>query len=98
MKMVTINELKQLNRPIIIDVREPDEYELGKIPNAINIPLDEMLDNHEKYLSQDRKYYIYCETSLRSSRACDFLSDFGYDVYLIDGGFKAWVKENGQKQ
>lgn len=98
MKKISIREINQLPNPTIIDVRETYEYEMGNIPNSRNIPLDDLIDNPEKYLNHDEKYYIYCETSFRSSRVCDFLSDFGYNVYLIDGGYKAWITENGQKK
>jgi rhodanese-related sulfurtransferase len=95
-KKITVEELAKLNAPIIIDVRESYEYEIGHIPNALNIPLDEIIDNYEKFLKTDTKYYIYCETSLRSSRVCDLLYDLGYDVNLIIGGYKDWLVFNSK--
>jgi len=93
-KTINVEELLKLNNPLIIDVREPYEFELGGLPKAINIPVDILLDDCERYLKTDKQYYIYCETSLRSSRVCEFLSDLGYDVYLIEGGYKAWLALN----
>lgn len=96
-KKISFHDLQKINNPTIIDVREPYEFELGNVPNSINIPNDTLLDNYEKYLKIDKKYYIYCETSLRSSRIVEFLSDLGYDVYLIEGGYKEWLTLNNIK-
>jgi rhodanese-related sulfurtransferase len=96
-KKIKLLELSKLENPILIDVREPYEFELGGLPKAINIPVDMLLDNYEKYLKLGKPYYIYCETSLRSSRVCEFLADLGYDVYLIEGGYKGWLAANNVK-
>ena len=93
-KKIRVEQLLSLNNPTIIDVREPYEFELGSIPGAINIPIETLLDNYEKYLKLNKQYYLYCETSLRSSRACEFLFDLGYDVYLIEVGYKRWLSLN----
>ncbi|MFA5410233.1 MAG: rhodanese-like domain-containing protein [Bacilli bacterium] len=95
-KTITIEELLKTRDALIIDVREPNEFELGNIPNSINIPAGILLDNCEKYLKPNVRYYLYCETSLRSSRACEFLSDMGYDVYLIEGGYKGFLAQTKQ--
>ncbi|MDD4298462.1 MAG: rhodanese-like domain-containing protein [Bacilli bacterium] len=93
-KRITFAELQKRPHPYIIDVREPEEFKLGHVPTAINIPVEDLLDNCEHYLTSNRKYYIYCETDLRSSRICEFLADLGYDVYLIEGGYKEWLAIN----
>lgn len=90
-KRIKPSTLDKTFHPNIIDVREPSEFQAGNIPNSINIPVDILLDNYEKYLKIGIPYYIYCETSLRSSRVCEFLSDLGYDVYLIENGYKGWL-------
>lgn len=93
-KKIKLAELLALADANIIDVREPYEFELGGLPKAINIPVGTILDNYDKYLKINKQYYIYCETSLRSTRVCEFLSDLGYDVYLIEGGYKGWLAAN----
>lgn len=90
-KKIEPEDLSKLKDPFIIDVRETYEFELGSIPGAVNMPVGMLIDNCEKYLKKDKPYYIYCETSLRSSRACEFLADLGYDVYRLDGGYKGWL-------
>jgi len=90
-KKIKPEELSKIKDPFIIDVREPYEFELGSIPGAVNMPVGILLDNCERYLKNNKQYYIYCETSLRSSRACEFLADLGYDVCLLEGGYKGWL-------
>lgn len=98
-KRIKPSTLDSLFHPTIIDVREPFEFQTGNIPGSINIPVDILLDNYEKHLKISIPYYIYCETSLRSSRVCEFLADLGYDVYLIENGYKGWLAtKNDMKQ
>jgi rhodanese-related sulfurtransferase len=91
---ITISDLLKIKNPCIIDIREPHEVRSGKIPTAINIPIGTLLDNCDKYLNMNERYYIYCETSLRSERACEFLKDLGYNVCLIEDGYKGWLSYN----
>lgn len=93
-KKISPYDLSKIINPLIIDVREPNEFQEGNIPGSINIPLDQILDNYEKYLNINKTYYIYCETSLRSSRVCELLTDLGYDAILIEGGYKGWLQAN----
>jgi len=90
-KKIRINDFITLINPFILDVREPYEYQTGNIPRSINIPIDILLNNHEKYLYKNQPYYLYCETGLRSGRACEVLSNLGYDVYSIEGGYRNWL-------
>jgi rhodanese-related sulfurtransferase len=93
-KKISIYDLSKLKNPTIIDVRDKDEYEIGHITNALNIPFDDLLIKCEKILDINKEYYIYCEFGLRSSRICEFLDDLGYNVNMIDGGYKEWVSLN----
>jgi rhodanese-related sulfurtransferase len=93
-KKISISDLLKLNNLTIIDVRDRDDYELGHMTNAINIPFDDLLIRCEKLLDVNKEYYIYCEYGLRSSRICEFLSDLGYNVNIIDGGYKEWCPLN----
>ena len=91
-KKIDVIDLLTLQNPYVIDVREPNEFKMGHIKDAINIPVNEIIENYEKYLYKGREYYIYCETNIRSSSVCKFLSGLGYDVILLDGGYKEWTK------
>ncbi len=74
----------------LLDVRTPDEYELGTIESAINIPLDE-LRNHIKELPADQKIIVFCGVGLRAHVACRILMQHGFnEVYNLSGGLKTY--------
>lgn len=80
------NEGKQLN---IIDVREVEEVEEGKIPTAINIPLG-LLEFRMHELDKTKEYIMVCRSGGRSGRATQFLCGQGYQVTNMIGGMLAW--------
>ena len=68
---------------IILDVRESDEYYLGHIKNAINIPVEdiETID-----LDKNKTIYVYCASGTKSKTATNKLLDMGYsNVYDMGG-------------
>lgn len=71
----------------IIDIRDSYSYNLEHVYNAINIPMNELLSNVNKYLNKNEKYYIYCKSGIRSKKTCDLLSTLGYDVVNVLDGF-----------
>ncbi|MEA5480593.1 rhodanese-like domain-containing protein [Pseudanabaena galeata UHCC 0370] len=76
-----VEELKSLmadHQALLVDVREPSEYQLGHIPNAINIPLRTISRNLSKILS-DRPVVLYCSTGYRSSMGVMTLHLLNYD-------------------
>ena len=81
---------------LVVDVREPDEFRSGHIPNAINIPLGALpgrLKEIEKY--KDKAILLNCRTSQRSARAALMLRKQGYTTaHILGGGILAWQKEN----
>lgn len=96
MKEITAKELEQKlkNGEIvnIIDVREEEEIAFGKIPSTRHIPLGQIPDRHSE-LDKDQPYYMVCRSGARSSSACAFLEDNGYDVTNISGGMMNWEGE-----
>lgn len=77
---------------ILIDVRTPQEYQQGKIENAINIAVD-ILPGKLGELSEykDKKVLLYCLSGARSASAARFLSGSGFTkVYNLSGGIMAW--------
>lgn len=78
----------------VIDVREPDEYQAGHIPGAINIPrglLEFRLSNSTELAARDLNLMLYCKTSGRAALAARSLADMGYlQVRSIQGGYDAW--------
>ncbi|WP_026907064.1 rhodanese-like domain-containing protein [Paucisalibacillus globulus] len=84
-----VNSGEQVN---IIDVREDDEVAMGKIPGARHIRLGDLEDNLDK-LNKNEHYYMICRSGGRSTMACEFLMDHGYDVTNMVGGMLAWEDE-----
>ena len=55
---ISVEHLKRLNNPNLIDIRSIEKYNSKHIMNAVNIPLEELLIRPQKYLSKNEKYYI----------------------------------------
>ena len=91
-KIVHWHELDEaeLSRSFILDVRQPDEFKLGKIEGAKNIPLNS-LRNRLKELPREGRIIVYCAAGLRAYLACRILSQNGFpEVYNLSGGYKTY--------
>ncbi|MGB0224904.1 MULTISPECIES: rhodanese-like domain-containing protein [unclassified Marinobacterium] len=81
---------------IVIDVREPAEYEQGHLSGAINIPrglLEFKIGGMPALESRDTNIVIYCKTSGRAALAAASLAEMGYlNVTSIAGGYDGWVE------
>lgn len=85
-------ELQQtdLSKVTLVDVRTADEYSLGKIPGAINVPLDELRERMSD-IPTNKPVYVYCGVGLRGYLASCILKDNGYqDVRNLIGGIKTY--------
>jgi len=77
----------------IIDVREADELEGGKIEGSINMPLGLTIRNAKKKQIEDmrgKKICTYCGTGYRGNIAADELNKEEFDAVTLDGGFASW--------
>ncbi len=77
---------------LAVDVREPQEYMLGHVPGAINLPLGSIAARIAE-LPRDREVVLVCNTGNRSSLAAQLLLREGYDgakVANLEGGTSAW--------
>lgn len=75
---------------LIIDVRTSDEFAKGSIPNAINIPVDE-IRNRLSEISKNKKIHLYCQAGLRGYIAQRILVQTGYEkVSNLSGGYQLW--------
>ncbi|HHZ8026894.1 TPA: rhodanese-like domain-containing protein [Enterococcus faecalis] len=74
----------------IIDVREEMEYQLGHVPQAINLPLSTLTENYQQ-LDKKQPYYLICQMGSRSAQACAFLSQQGYQATNVLGGTSGWL-------
>jgi NADPH-dependent 2,4-dienoyl-CoA reductase/sulfur reductase-like enzyme/rhodanese-related sulfurtransferase len=73
--------------PLIVDVREPDEYSLGHWPDAINLPLPQLRSRLQE-LPRDREIWLYCGVGQRSYYATRILLQNGFRAHNLSGGFK----------
>jgi rhodanese-related sulfurtransferase len=75
----------------ILDVREDDEFTLGRAAGALHIPLGQLPERIEE-LDPDTDYYVICRTGGRSMRASDFMVNRGYSAINVAGGSGAWLE------
>lgn len=77
------------NGGLLIDVREPIEREMGSIKGSVNIPLGD-IRQHLNELPKDQTIYVSCQVGLRGYLAARILSEHGYHVKNLDGGWKTY--------
>ena len=77
--------------PVILDVREPDEYAAGHLPGALSLPQSEVA-LHLDDLDRNRPYLVACAGGVRSLRVTHYLHWAGFDVTSLDGGTAAWAE------
>src|SRR5262245_48151670 len=89
------DELRRRPGAVVLDVREPDEYEQGAIPGAVHIPrgtLESSVEN--RIVDKSAPVIIHCASGVRSAFAAKTLTDMGYqDVASMTGGFNKWNDE-----
>jgi rhodanese-related sulfurtransferase len=76
----------------LVDVRADHEWEAGRIPGAVHVPLAE-LDERTGEIDQDRPVVLYCRGGTRSSMAAEALAAAGYDAAKLSGGIVGWEEE-----
>jgi sulfur-carrier protein adenylyltransferase/sulfurtransferase len=80
---------------LLLDVREPDEYEQGAVPGSVHIPrghLESQIEN--RVPDHERQLVVMCAGGTRSAFAAKTLAELGYhDVVSVDGGFNKWKDE-----
>lgn len=86
----TVENLRQQEDVLILDVREDWEYNDGHIPNAVLVPLG-TIPNRLGEIPRDKTVIAVCRSGNRSSQATNFLREQGFEnVHNMVGGMKAW--------
>jgi molybdopterin/thiamine biosynthesis adenylyltransferase/rhodanese-related sulfurtransferase len=95
---VTVQDMKQaLDNPglniKVVDVREPDEYEIAHVQGVPLLPLSQIGQRFTE-LDPNQQYYLHCKAGVRSMKALQFLREQGFK-YLksVKGGIGAWSDE-----
>ena len=91
----TADEARHADRAVLLDVREPDEYEQGAVPGALHIPRGNLESNIEgRVPDRSTPLLVMCAGGVRSAFAAKTLDELGYtDVVSIAGGFNRWKDE-----
>ena len=74
----------------LVDVREPYEWDAGRIAGARHVELERLASEAES-LDRDRPVLFYCRTGDRSGMAAQAFREAGYDAYNLAGGIAAWA-------
>ena len=77
---------------LLLDVREDNEWESGRAPDATHVALNEVPDHLDEF-SKDRLIVCVCRSGARSGRAAKFLVEQGRDAVNLEGGMLAWNAE-----
>ena len=82
---------QQQHDAMVVDVREPSEYEKARIPGAVSIPQADLATRLDE-IPKDREILVVCASGMRSLRSAQFLHAVGYErVTNLDGGTNGWV-------
>jgi len=83
-------ELLEKGEVKLIDVREPQEWTQGRIPNATLVPLMTLLSQPREFIQEDGVIF-YCKEGIRSALACEVAAAIGRtNIYNLEGGITAW--------
>jgi|CXWL01.1.fsa_nt_gi adenylyltransferase/sulfurtransferase len=82
-------KLDKKEKFILLDVREPHEYEIAKIAGSTLIPLGALPERYTE-LDKNTKLIVHCKMGGRSARAVSLLLEKGYDATNVAGGINAW--------
>lgn len=87
-----LHTLEKKKKPfLLLDVRQPEEYNQGHIQSAVLLPLDN-LPQHFKELPKKKKIVVYCRSGKRSAQAVSFLRTHGYtNAISLSGGYMEWL-------
>ena len=91
----TASEKIESNQVVVLDVREPDEFEQGALKNVVHIPRGHLEAQVEsKIVDKNSPVIVYCAGGVRSAFAAKTLQDLGYaNVLSMAGGFGKWKDE-----
>lgn len=99
---MTVQELKQLiesgaNDFVLLDVRNPNEYEIARIPGSVLVPLPDIESGEGvakvKELLNGHRLIAHCKMGGRSAKALGILKEAGIEGTNVKGGITAWSRE-----
>ena len=93
-----VREMQERNETVVyLDVREPNEWNLGRIPRAIHLPRGNLEGKVEGMIDRHQKVVIYCARGNRSALAALTMQQMGYeDVCSMSKGIQGWAEIGGE--
>lgn len=97
---INVNEMKEMveqGEAVIIDVRNPNEYQSGHVPGSTLIPVNSVFQRRDE-LPPDKKIIFVCSVGQRSALAAEMAAAGGLPadrLYNLEGGTDAWTKAGG---
>ena len=88
-----LEEVRDVKRAVLLDVRNADEFGQGHIPGAVNIPVDSIDKISGKVKKKDTPIYSYCLSGARSGKAVAALKAMGYTNVTNIGGINRYKGE-----
>ncbi len=82
---------------VFLDVREPNEWNLGRIPGAIHLPRGNIESKVEGMIDRSKRVIVYCARANRSALTADTMQQMGYEnVASMSEGFGGWIAAGGE--
>lgn len=82
--------------PVFLDVRDPQEWNLFRIPGAVHVPLGALGERASGSVDAARRIIVYCARGNRSALAANALQEMGYgDVASLAQGIRGWMEAGG---
>ena len=94
---ITVHDLKAQqdagNNPVLLDVRDPHEWEISSLDNALRIPKSRVVARADE-IPRDQEVVVYCKTGVRSRDSILALQNLGFtNLINLTGGINAWARE-----
>ncbi|AWB90371.1 rhodanese-like domain-containing protein [Salinibacterium hongtaonis] len=89
MKEISVTELAAQKQPVIVDVREPDEFQALRVPGVAHIPMGEVVERIAE-IPDDGPVYVICASGGRSARVAEYLASRDIDAINVAGGTFGW--------
>jgi rhodanese-related sulfurtransferase len=89
---VTIADLEDAikRNAFVVDVREPEEWNEGHVPGAVNIPLGQLQERIDE-VEDGSRVFVICRSGKRSLEGTDILEENGIDAVSVAGGTLGWI-------
>jgi rhodanese-related sulfurtransferase len=95
---VLLARQEQGKRDVLLDVREQNEWNLFRLPDAIHLPLARVTEAASEALAHfpDEEIVVYCGRGARSAQAVEMLRAQGFNATSLAGGIAAWIDAGGE--